>query len=141
MSQNGTELGSIPTGGRLGDLHFRVDEDLQRRIYNAFDYGEFARVMRALCEMTVRAVEKDGKIILAAIVSGEYEIVYSKIGRRKADPTIVAIVERGEHGERQNLRVDDRAAGDDSPGASRLHQQEQDRTDEAVVHGRRKNDH
>jgi len=47
-----------------------VDENLYRRVYKAFEWGDRNKVMREVLDQVVSAVEAGGQIVIYYILSG-----------------------------------------------------------------------
>lgn len=65
-------------------VNFEVDRDLHAKIARTFPYGMRGPVLRALVTAIADAVEEHGQMILGAVMSGDYKIVYER--RRKDAP-------------------------------------------------------
>lgn len=61
-------------------MNFEVPETLFKRTQEALPWGVRANVIRAILEIIVRSVERDGQMILGAIMSGECRLVYDPPG-------------------------------------------------------------
>lgn len=60
-----------------------VDREFHHRMQKALGWGIKARLVRCILEMIVEAVERQGEVIIGAILSGEYRIVYTPKTRPK----------------------------------------------------------
>lgn len=67
---------AMTTEERKVRMNFEVPETLFKRAQACLPWGMRANTVRVLLEVVVRAVETEGTMILGALLSGDYKIVY-----------------------------------------------------------------
>lgn len=59
-------------------IHLDIDRELHARAQKAIPWGMRRLILETILERVVAGIEKEGQIMLGAIVSGEYEMRYVK---------------------------------------------------------------
>lgn len=78
---------SVAVKDQLVRMNYDLDRDLHSRLMSVLPHGMRMHMLRVLTRMIVEAVEKAGErgpLVMGAILSGEYKIVYEAIEKESS---------------------------------------------------------
>lgn len=86
----------MPASPGRARVNFEIEEDLNRRMQRVIPWGNKAPCLRVLTEKLVDAVERHGLVMVGAVMSGEFRLVYEPRGENEEIPIM------GNKGKRRN---------------------------------------